>query len=65
MKRERRITAGPADDSQERQVDDPRFPVRVGTISKESFHGFYVVTSRKTMVDGKEQNEQKKVDLYK
>lgn len=46
--------------SQERQVDDPRFPVRVGTISKESFHGFYVVTSRKTMVDGKEQNEQKK-----
>lgn len=55
-----KVTAGPADDSQERQVDDPRFPVRVGTISKESFHGFYVVTSRKTMVDGKEQNEQKK-----
>lgn len=40
-----KVTAGPADDSQERQVDDPRFPVRVGTIFKESFHGFYVVTS--------------------
>ena len=41
----------------------PRFPVRVGTISKESFHGFYVVTSRKTVVDGKEQNEQKSGSL--
>ncbi len=40
MKRERKSLLGPADDSQERQVDDPRFPVRVGTISKSRFMDF-------------------------